>query len=1194
MKIRKLEIQGFKSFADRTVVHFDSGITCVVGPNGCGKSNIVDSLRWCLGEQSAKHLRGDAMSDVIFGGSESRGPLGMAEVSITFANEGTVSGDFSAYPEITVTRRLYRSGESEYLVNKQQVRLKDVQDIVLGTGIGTKGYSIIEQGRIGMIVSSKPEDRRRLIEEAAGITKYKARRQAAERKMEATRQNLLRVGDLVTELGKRLGVLKRQAAKAEKFKALRAELRDIELHDAALQHLELRVTTHVDRENVSAQYEHVTGLEARLAVLDADAEIARLQLLDDEKRLQGLQTKLYQLDQEVRLAEQNATHQEASAAALERRSMEAEAEAAAQRGRLTALMEEAANLNIDVSAIAEEMERAEEASERANYEVSELTTQRDTITRQADDTRNAINALASQETAAATHLEQVGRRLAEIRQREARWKDELGVVEAEREAVQNSLRMGQEAVEMRRDEKARLEEERETITGQLSDASEKLKEAWAEVNRLQEELGRKRNRLHGLEEVHNSLARAPEGVRTVINWGRSGDARGVHGVLADYIETPAKYEGAVAAALGHSLDDVVVDDVQAAMDIARRLRRESKGRATLLPRHPRLAPHDRPAIDDADWLVDHLKIREGMEEVVKARLGDVLVVKDLGQAHELFEKGVSARLVTLQGDLLSPTGELSGGSADEAGQTYLRQRREISELQTEAQALEAQLNAADDVRARFHFQVEDLKAADRRVQEALQNVALRLLEAEKDLHRLEDQASRLNARRDVLTTELQQTTELITELTAEERGHMETLQRANAERQEREAQVGELNARAAAIQNAYLEATARATELRIRAETAKSRREHVERTLANSERVRTEVEELVARLQAQAQQARDQGIMLIDQSKLERQKALEKASEAAHVRGMLEGDRANYEEAQKKVAAAEAEARGLRTQATAAQNNLGDLKLRLKEREMALEHLHQRIREVYQLNLLDVIHDYHLRPLPDAGTQERIVELRRAIDNMGEINLTAIEECRDVEERHTFLRTQQDDLTHALNQLDRAITKINKTTKRRFQEAFEAINERFKELFPRLFRGGKAWLQMTDPENLLETGIEIFAQPPGKKVSTVQLLSGGEKALTAVSLVFSIFLIKPSPFCLMDEVDAPLDEANVGRFNELVRDVSAISQFIIITHNKRTMEIADNFYGITMEEPGVSKLVNVRVNSASLTQPAARPAPTPA
>ena len=292
--------------------------------------------------------------------------------------------------------------------------------------------------------------------------------------------------------------------------------------------------------------------------------------------------------------------------------------------------------------------------------------------------------------------------------------------------------------------------------------------------------------------------------------------------------------------------------------------------------------------------------------------------------------------------------------------------------------------------------------------------------------------------------------------------------------------------------------------------------------------------------------------------------------------------RTAYEAAQTRVAGLEAEARGLRSHATAAQNQLMDSKVSLRENELALKHLHERILEVYQIPLSSVLVDYHLRGLPAAGSSDRMSDLRRQIDNMGEINLTAIDECKDVEDRHTFLCNQQDDLTHALHQLEKAITKINKTTKRRFQEAFEGINAKFQEVFPRLFRGGKAWLQMTNPEDLLETGIEIFAQPPGKKVSTVQLLSGGEKALTAVSLVFSIFLIKPSPFCLLDEVDAPLDEANVARFNELVRDVAGISQFIIITHNKRTMEIADNIYGITMEEPGISKLVNVRVNLADL------------
>jgi len=1192
MKLKKLEIHGFKSFADKTVIHFDNGITIVVGPNGCGKSNIVDSLRWCMGEQSAKHLRGEGMQDVIFNGSDARGPSGMAEVALTFSNDdGDISGEWSAYPEITIARRLYRNGDSEYLINKQVARLKDVQDLVLGTGVGTKGYSIIEQGRIGMIVSSKPEDRRRLIEEAAGITKYKARRQAAERKMDATRQNLVRVNDLVVELAKRLGTLRRQAAKAEKFRALRAELRELELHDASMEFLGLTAGAKVDRDQISAMEEGTTGQQARLAVMEADAELARLQLLDDEKRLQELQGLLYQADQEIRLLEQNAAHHDQTASGLLKRAADDETEAAAQRGRLTVVAEESERLARDLEALQAETDQSEETTSQANAELEELKATRDELAAGVEEARQTVQNSRAEETAAQTHLAQLGRRTAELGEREARARAEQDNLDAEAEAVTNSKRLGNASVASRREEKAELEAQRQRIAEELGVSGEKLRLALLQVNGAQEDLGKKRQRLHGLEEIHGSLTRAPEGVRAVMEWHRDNKVEGIVGLLADAVEAPARLEAAVAAALGAHLDDVVVENVDVAVEVARRLSREQKGRATLLPRTPRKAHPQRTAQDFegvVGWLVDELKVDEKLKDAVESRLGDVLVVKELKAAREMAQAGFAGRLVTLGGELLDEVGAVIGGSADEGAQTFLRQKREITELAHDVEEMAAKLHALDDARAALHFQVEDLKVKERDVNEESQTVALRLVEAEKDLHRLADQESRLMARRDALLSEMTRITELLTELRMEERQHTETLERARASIQEQERGMQVTSERLAVMQAQFTMAQERATELRVRAQSAKDRREQLERSIQSNGRIKTDTEELLARLKKQAEDSRLESARLTGEARVEREKALVRAGEGAQLRASLEGDRAAYDEAQRKVAALESEARIMRNQVAAMQGNLGETKVALKEKEMALQHLQARIRELYQVALVDVVVDFHLLPLPDETKAERGVDLRRQIEGMGEINLTAIDECKDVEERHTFLANQQDDLTHALNQLEKAITKINKTTRRRFQEAFEAINQKFMDVFPRLFRGGKAWLQLTNPEDMLETGIEIFAQPPGKKVQSVQLLSGGEKALTAVSLVFSIFLIKPSPFCLLDEVDAPLDEANVARFNELVRDVSSVSQFIIITHNKRTMEIADNLYGITMEEPGISKLVNVRVNVAEVTAQAAR------
>lgn len=1189
MRLRRLDIQGFKSFADRMSLRFGEGVTGVVGPNGCGKSNVVDALRWVMGEQSAKHLRGASMQDVIFAGSQNRGPTGMAEVSVTFENDGVnIPPEYAHYSEVQVTRRLFRDGSSEYEINRTPCRLKDITELFLGTGIGTKAYSIIEQGQVATIVKAKPEDRRRIIEEAAGITKYKARRQAAERKMDATNQNLLRVTDIIREVQRRLSTLRRQATKAERYRELKSEVREIELQQAVLRWFELTNALAYDREVLTRVDEDRIGHETKVSTLEISIETERLSLLDDDKRLSESQGRLYELDSAIALAEQQREHALSTIQTLERRETEGAGERTGLEDALALIREQRQGLmrgqeDLDVEADAQR-EQLEEAEERLNT----ITARREEGTQQLSEVRERVMHATTQTAQAKALLTSLESRKEDLTERSEKL---FAEAETEVEAHENAttevtrLEAEDEAAEELREQKT---DAKERTKEELDNAKTKLAEIETDLLSRRERLSERRSRLTSLQDIDRAYERSPEGVRALMRAAEGGQlpANGVAGLFAELFEADAELERPLESALAEELSAVIVEDdatVSAALQILRDEREAGAdgGAASIVVASASL-PVNAECPSGCDLVIDRVRPAAGRGEhhpAIAARLSRLFLASTSATALSAWQqaRALGGTIVTTAGEVFRPDGRVEITSSD-ASTGLLKQRREIRELEGEVARLETELEEVVIRRDAISDQVHAAETTLNRLSEELHELDVSRAERKQSLNRRRDDASRLQLRAEQLQAEARTVGEALARVQQDETEATEKLLEGERILEEARETLTAAEAGREALEEDLVRQREIVTALKVQVAAADQRKENLAQTLKHHAENEADVTNRLERLSTQLEEGKIEREKLAAEANDARERIEQLVRERGELRSTLDESRTAYEVAAAKVRELEGQVREARSVLDSVRTTLSDAAMRARERELELEALFTRTQESHGVRPDELLHDYHLSPVPTGEERQKIADIKKKMDSLGEINLSAIDECKEYEERYEFLKTQSDDLTHALTQLEKAIIKINRTTRKRFGEAFEQINAHFQRVFPRLFRGGKAYLALTDPNDLLATGVEIYAQPPGKKNSTVTLMSGGEQALTAVSLIFAIFLLKPSPFCLLDEVDAPLDEGNVIRYSEMVKDVSSISQFIVITHNKRTMEVADQIYGVTMEEPGVSKMVNVRMN----------------
>ena len=1190
MRIKRLDITGFKSFMDRSAFAFGDGITGVVGPNGCGKSNVVDALRWVMGEQSAKALRGRGMEDVIFNGSESQGPLSMAEVSLTLSIEASdgLAPQYAGYPELTVTRRLFRSGESDYLINKTGCRLLDIVELFLGTGVGTRAYSIIEQGRVGLIVSSKPEDRRFLIEEAAGVTKYKSRRRAAERKMEATEANLLRVADLVAELSKRLDTLGRQARKAEKYRTLKARMQHIELHHATHRWLALAA----EQKQLAQRLEALSGTE-RAAVegvraLEDAIALERSALDAEAQRLQALAETAHALQSEVQRDGQNLVHWAEDLAAAESTEHSTRAELAEVQGLAEAFAARALALDAELAALSETSAEEGAALRRAQEGLEAVQMMQADATGQLEQQRLTLLGLAARVANHENNLVNLGQKRAELQVRHARAEAEAETLRAQLATLERERTEVTRAVTRSRQLTLELAERSGAEEETLARSRASFAEHEVAVISLREELADRRSRLHSLQEIQRHYEGFDRGVRAVMKHAaEEPQGHGVRGLVADVVSTSARFEKAVEAALGARLQHVLVEGSEEAFALARHLRGLAEGRSTFVPLSAQPVPGARPVPPSEvpgfiAVAVEQVSTAPAFRAAVEALLGDVLLVEDLAAARAVAAQApLSWTCVTLDGEVLGRDGSVTGGVLEGPAVGALQKKREIAELGLALLGLEERFQEAVTRGYALQKHVlhteEVLKGLQRHHhEEELNRSAL-----EKDLTRAAELLAALRERLSAAGLEAESLHQALLQVQREEETSRGEVAHAQAERAAREEGVKDLAERIETLRTSAEAHQVELLDLQVRRAAHAERSDAARRTLAEAVASRDQLLSRSARLletHAQlAERAADLSARIAGTSSGH---ALRSAELAAR--------RQELETSQQAHAARAARVRAEEQRLREERSSLDDLteglsQLSLRERELVLEltHLLDGVRERHHTELAQELHRFHLLPALSEVAEAELRELRLQVERMGEINLTAIEEHQEVAGRHDFLAAQKRDLESSLAQLRSAIAKIDRTSRDRFAHTFDAVNEKFQAVFPRLFGGGRACLTMAEEPQGGEAGVDIVAQPPGKKLQSVTLLSGGEKALTAVALIFAIFLIKPSPFCVLDEVDAPLDEANVGRYNELVREMSAQSQFILITHNKRTMEVADTLYGVTMEEPGISKLVSVRLRDAA-------------
>jgi chromosome segregation protein len=1185
MKIKKLELFGFKSFVDKTVVSFEHDVMAIVGPNGCGKSNIVDAIRWCMGEQSAKHLRGKSMEDVIFNGSESRPPHDYAEVTLVFDNDdggADLPIEYKDYAEIAVTRRLHRNGDSEYLINKTPVRLKDITDLFLGTGVGTKAYSIVEQGKVGLIVSAKPEDRRLLIEEAAGITKFKSRKKQAERKMELTQQNLLRVGDIVAEIERNLGSLKRQAAKAERYLAYRKELEDLQLYEASHRWLELNGWILLERTEVERLATEADGAKSELTAREAELETVRLEAHQAEDALEQASNANFAAENEVRSEEAAIQRAMDKIQAIREREAQAAVEAKEIADHNAELCRERDTIATQVEAFElEEKLHAEEVG-AAESMLAELGNEQANADRALTELR-ASQAKAEADIAAAeAKLAGFDRRRDEMRAR-------LEKMQAEREEhegtrIDHETRIASLKIEVEelRAGKVTTAEERQRIEERLAQLRQEILGSERALEEAKAEHGRKRSRLQALQEMHARLEGVGAGVKALM----ATKDEALLGLVADRIEAPHDLTGALAGLLGPRLQDVVVRDVERGIALLDEMQAAKKGRATIVPAHPGYVAGAHATLPEEEGVVcrlaDRLRYAPEDEALVQALVGDAIVVADVAAALRVRVLAPSAPVVTLAGTVLHPDGSISGGTGEEVAAGMLESKRETRELGEEVDRLEALVTERLAVHQSLRQQIGETQGALERARHQAHEGELALVTAEKDLASHEKHLEALVRRLESLAHEIEDMSRFLGEADHERAEAQRVLDEARALREEVLGKVSEAEALATSWRT---QVEAQRNIVMEKKVTHAKTREKLTASQGALQRLSRSVDELLERARrleeeiSQGARLFGETAALVVQHKERLQLALDAARAAqdklAEARTVFDAFRANLSER-------EASLKDLRTRSEEARSELQKHEMTLREQELAMQHLLEGVREKFRgLELRRIIGDYHMRPPPDDDTRARVTELQHLIDRMGGVNLDAMREHEEAEKRYAFYSEQKADLEKALDDLAKAIAQMNRESKRLFTETFEKVNERFMDIFPKMFRGGRASLRLTNPEDILETGIEILAQPPGKKLSSIELMSGGEKALTAVSLIFAIFQIKPSPFCILDEVDAPLDEANVGRYNEMIREMTSMSQFIIITHIKKTMQLADVLYGVTMQEPGVSRLVSVKMNDTA-------------
>lgn len=1179
MYLKSIEIHGFKSFANKIVFQFHNGITGIVGPNGSGKSNVADAVRWVLGEQRIKQLRGASMQDVIFSGTETRKPLSYAYVAITLDNsDHQLAID---YDEVTVARRIYRSGESEYLINGTPCRLKDVNELFYDTGIGKEGYSIIGQGQIDKILSGKPEERRELFDEAAGIVKFKRRKAAAQTKLENEKQNLVRVNDILSELEKQVGPLEKQSEVAKVYLRKKEELKSLDINVFLLENKRLReqlasaeekynlastelVETGEKYEGIKEEYERI---QQEIESLDTAIEAAREQLTDTGLMRGKLEGEINVLKEQINSAHGSENHLNNRKAALEE-------EIAGKEQEKQDILTDKKDTDTQVQEIAEAAAKAKADLEAIQNKITELNNNIEAGKNTIIGELNQRATIKSKMGRFDTMMEQINIRKAELNSRLLRAKSD----EAAREETVKKL---EETFETVTEELRQMTEQEAASELELGNIRENLTGLDAKLRETQTRFHQEQSKLEALTNITERYDGYGGSVKKVME--QKEKEKGIIGVVADIIQVEAKYETAIETALGGNIQNIVTDNEETAKHMIGFLKQNRLGRATFLPLTSITKPQEfknpealkeKGVIGMADELVGTEK---EYRNVAKAMLGRIVVVDNVDNAVKIarkFDYGI--RMVTLEGELLVPGGAISGG-AFKNNSNLLGRRREMDELEKKVKKLSEDITTYNQKiedtkskRNKLRMDLEALKtemqrksieqntarlnisqARERMEEEAESAQSLKLEEQE-----IETRIFEIRSGKESITQELAASEEL--EKTTQEQilGFQKELESCRLEESEASAHAGEWEVKVEKMRQAldYKQA-------------------NVDRIGGELERAQAELNEILEALTENAQEVERKKNNILE---------IEKTIAASHEnqdasRKKLDEDLAKKEE----LSAKQKDFFRSREEMSERMNALDKEVYRLGEQKKKLEDgIEGQINymwDEYEITLSDAagLRNEEMNDLP--AMKREISGLKDEIRKLGNVNVNAIEDYKNLMERYTFMKTQHDDLVEAEKTLEGIIEELDTAMRKQFTEKFAEISREFDKVFKELFGGGKGTLELMEDEDILEAGIRIIAQPPGKKLQNMMQLSGGEKALSAISLLFAIQNLKPSPFCLLDEIEAALDDSNVGRFAKYLHKLTKNTQFIVITHRRGTMEQVDRLYGITMQEKGVSTLVSVNL-----------------
>lgn len=1177
MRIERLELIGFKSFADKTVFRLHPGTTAIVGPNGCGKSNIVDAFKWVLGEQSAKSLRGGSMEDVIFAGSVSKKTKGMAEVTLILSDiirkpsNGEEGEGMKLPSQISVTRRLYRSGESEYLMNKVPCRLKDIKNMFLDTGLELKAYSILEQGRIGDIVNSKPLDRRFLIEEVAGVMKYKVRKQEAMNKLEASKSNLQRLQDIIAEVKRQINTIDRHARKAEKYKKLFEEIKDIEIRTA--------------KRDLKAFQEEIANLlssedalklnEAEVAVnfhsMEALIEEKKRLCIENERSLAEIRSRLYALEKEamedegkIALLKSDCENLRERNSHLLRQSDDLTIEKETTIAAIKEIENSAVEMARDITgleAILEERKEIFSAAESGITEIEkELEHERRNLYTRAEELSNIKNEISH----LSLNIENITRKTDRSSQ--------------EITSVRDSMSSLLLAIEQTKSEDAGFETELQETRQAKEGLVNRLKDRKTELSSSEEFLYGERESLAAMISRHESLVEIDRSQMTSLD-----ENIRTLGQVADIIETPTEYEAAFEAILGDKLSASIVEDkdeISRALGYIREQNTKRSGFITLDP-----VRDDFPGMTNASLsqngvigeAIKFVSVKDGFDKVAAALLNDVVLVDNLDTAFSLREDPATGAMqramyiVTLDGEVLEPSGIVFGGTdkgvlkikrqikeieneitskkgkISEAESSVIAIREDIVSTENEIISLDGKISSQEKYSHGLKLKIENLEEEKGRLQQKHEYISLEITDDHREIEGLRNTLGQKELHYKTLEDEKLLTEEKIRSVQNMISDKRETLETTRSELTEVKLELTSVREKMTAVRREIERLQAAVIEIDRKKEEMSGERDNIQQVIGQKEEQVVQKEETL---------------------KLKIVAVNELQTEAAKINEVLEAKKAELELMEK-------QQKDLARQLEAIHTELSHVEMKKMERSMKLDYLKEDIHKTYSIEIENA-------DVPDTVSpeeEERLPFLKSRLQEIGPVSLGTLDEYEELKGRFEFLTSQRDDLLSAITDLEDTIQKINRTSRKRLEDAFEALNEKFKEVFTILFGKGKAELQLTEG-SILDAGIEIIAQPPGKRLQNLNLLSGGEKALTALSLLFAGFMIKPTPMCLLDEVDAPLDESNTDRFVNLLKEMAKNIQFIAITHNRRTMEAADYIYGITMEEPGASKVISVQLSEA--------------